>query len=103
MMDQTFVMDGQVLFAQLADKVARGEIVITHFVANLQPVSFEMKYGIRGEVFAAQSASARLDMTVTARENPSGGPRPTIVMMPQQVRELIFDDPPTPVYDEELK
>ena len=88
------IMDGRELFAQLAEKVARGELIITHFMANTP------KYSIRGEMFTAQSAGAKLDMRVTAVENTSldGLPPPPI-----QVRELIFDGPAEPIYDEDLK
>ena len=41
-------------------------------------------------------------MTITAIENPSGMPKPATVTMRPQVRELIFDEEPRPVYDEDL-
>ena len=98
-------MDGKELFMQLADKVMRGELIITHFVANLKP-EFDRRYqvGIRGEMFAAQSVSTKLDMSVTAIENKEGRPVPPAqVSIPAQVRELIFDEPVVPIYDEDLK
>ena len=101
-MKDRFTMDGRELFAQLADKVARGELLITHFVANMQPAFYETKYGIRGEMFTTQSPRTKLDMTVTAVENPSGMPKAATVTMPAQVRELIFDEEPRPIYDEDL-
>lgn len=104
-MTNTYEMDGCELFAQLADKVARGELLITHFVAKANPMTDRFDIGVRGEIFAAQSPRTTLDMKVTAVGNPTGMPprKQTIVTMPRQVRELIFDEPdPPPVYDEEL-
>lgn len=101
-----FSMDGRELFAQLADKVARGELLITHFVANLQPERQSVVYGMRGEIFTMQSPRAVLDMKVTAVENTLDEPaasRSVQISVPIQVRELIFDGPPEPIYDEDLK
>lgn len=104
-MSNRFEMDGRELFAQLAEKVARGELLITHFVANMMP-SMDRRYdvNIRGEmqVFTAESTRTKLDMKVTAVENPSRMPKPAAVTMAPQVRELIFDEEPRPIYDEEL-
>jgi hypothetical protein len=101
-MSNRFEMDGRDLFAQLADKVLRGELLITHFVANIQPATRQVVYGMRGEMFTPSSPRAQLDMTVTAVENLSGMARPARVTMPSQVRELIFDEEPRPIYDEDL-
>ena len=95
-------MDGRDLFAQLAEKVALGELLITHFVANLQPEMRATMYGISGEMFTARSSRAKVDMQVTAVENPSRMPKPAAVTMQPQVRELIFDEEPRPIYDEDL-
>ena len=102
-MSNRFEMDGRELFAQLADKVMRGELQITHFVANMQPEPYR-RYDVamRGEMFTTQSARAKIDMQVTAVENPSGRPGKAAVTMPAQVRELIFDEEPRPIYDEDL-
>jgi hypothetical protein len=102
-MSNRFEMDGRELFAQLADKVARGELLITHFAANMMP-SMDRRYdvNIRGEMFTTQSPRTKLDMKVTAVENPSRMPKPAAVTMAPQVRELIFDEEPRPVYDEDL-
>ena len=105
-MSNRFEMDGRELFAQLADKVARGELLITHFTANMMP-SMDRRYdvNIRGEMFTTASPRTRLDMRVTAVENPSGRPNPAAtaaVTMAPQVRELIFDEEPRPIYDEDL-
>ena len=59
-------------------------------------------YGIGGEMFTTQSARSKLTMAVTAIENPSGMPKPAAVTMAPQVRELIFDEEPRPIYDEDL-
>jgi hypothetical protein len=104
-MNNRFEMDGRELFAQLAEKVVRGELIITHFTANLMPERRNYEYGIRGEMFTKQSPRAKLDMRVTAVENPSGMPNPAAtvaVTMTPQVRELIFDEEPRPIYDEDL-
>lgn len=101
-MNNRFEMDGRDLFAQLADKVLRGELLITHFVANLQPEMRQTVYGMRGEMFTTASPRTKLDMEVTVVENPSGMPRPATITMPSQVRELIFDEEPRPIYDEDL-
>ena len=103
-MNNRFEMDGRELFAQLADKVARGELLITHFVANLMPERGQQRFNIRGdmEVFTAQSTRATLDMQVTAVENPSRMPKPAAITMAPQVRELIFDEEPRPIYDGDL-
>ena len=101
-MSNQFDMDGRVLFAHLADKVLRGELLITHFVANMMPERRNTEYGIRGEMFTTQSPRTKLDMKVTAVGNPSRMPKPATVTMPSQVRELIFDEEPRPIYDEDL-
>jgi hypothetical protein len=101
-MSNRFEMDGRELFAQLADKVLRGELLITHFVANLQPEMRQTVYGMRGEMFTPSSPRTKLDMQVTTVENLSGLPRPAAVTMPAQVRELIFDEEPRPIYDKDL-
>ena len=54
-MNDRFEMDGRELFAQLADKVMRGELLITHFTANMMPERRSFQYGIRGEMFTTQS------------------------------------------------
>ena len=102
-MSNRFEMDGRELFAQLADKVARGELLITHFTANMMP-SMDRRYdvNIRGEMFTTASPRTRLDMRVTAVENPSGMPKRAEIMMAPQVRELIFDEEPRAIYDEDL-
>lgn len=99
----TFEMDGAMLFAQLADKVARGELLITHFVMNLQP-DFDKRYdiAIKGEMFSVQSARTKVDAKITAVPNVGRISKPTTVTMPAQVRELIFDEEPVPIYDEDL-
>jgi hypothetical protein len=101
-MSNKFEMDGRELFAQLADKVLRGELLITHFTANMMQERRSWEYGIRGEMFTTQSPRTKLDMRVTAVENPSGIPKPAAVTMAPQVRELIFDEEPKPVYDADL-
>ena len=101
-MSNRFEMDGRDLFAQLADKVLRGELLITHFVANIQPATREIRYGMRGEMFTTASPRTAVDMQVTAVENPSRIPKPAVVRIAPQVRELIFDEEPRPIYDEEL-
>jgi hypothetical protein len=100
-MNNRFEMDGRELFAQLAEKVARGELLITHFVANLMP-DRDQRFNIRGEMFTTQSPRAKLDMQITAAENPSRRPKPAAVTMAPQVRELIFDEEPRPIYDGDL-
>lgn len=100
-MNNKFEMDGRELFAQLADKVLRGELLITHFTANMMQ-DRDQRFNIRGEMFTTQSPRAKLDMQITATENPSGMPKPATVTMPAQVRELIFDEEPRPIYDEDL-
>jgi hypothetical protein len=97
-------MDGRELFLKLADKVVRGELIITHVVANLMP-SEDRRYdvGICGEFFSTQAARTKLDMKVTAVENEPGRPVPPArVTMPVQVRELIFDEDVAPIFDEDL-
>lgn len=101
-MSNRFEMDGRELFAQLAEKVARGELLITHFVAEMQPMYQGIKYGMRGEMFTPQSPRTGLNMTVTAVENPSGMPKAAVVTMAPQVRELIFDEEPRAIYDSDL-
>ena len=102
-MNDRFTMDGRELFAQLADKVARGELLITHFVANMQPEPYR-RYDVamRGEMFTTQSPRAKIDMKINAVENPSGMPKRAEIMMAPQVRELIFDEEPRAIYDEDL-
>jgi hypothetical protein len=97
-----FEIDGRELFAQLADKVLRGELLITHFVANMQPATREIVYGMRGEMFTPQSPRTKLDIAVTAVEGYSSRSKPATVSMSPQVRELIFDEEPRPIYDEDL-
>jgi len=98
----TLEVDGRDLFAQLADKVARGELLITHFVANLQPMTrAEKRYAVNAR--AKTWSGETLDLKITAVENLGGARPPAIVTMPQQVRELIFDEEPVPIYDEDLK
>jgi len=97
-------MDGRELFIKLAEKVARGELVITHCVMNLMP-SMDRRYdmSMSGEVFTSQAARTKFDMKVTAVDSEPGRPvPPTRVSLPVQVRELIFDEEPVPVYDEDL-
>ncbi|HZK78028.1 MAG TPA: hypothetical protein VFC35_03910 [Gemmatimonadaceae bacterium] len=101
-MSNRFEMDGRDLFAQLADKVSRGELQITHFVANIMPETRSFQYGIRGEMFTTASPRTKLDLQITAVENPSRVPKLATVTMPTQVRELIFDEEPRPIYDEDL-
>jgi hypothetical protein len=101
-MNDKFEMAGRELFAQLADKVLRGELLITHFVANIMPEGREIVYGMRGEMFTARSSRSVLDMKVTAVASPYGTPKPAAITMTPQVRELIFDEEPRPIYDEDL-
>jgi hypothetical protein len=104
-MNVSFEMDGRDLFAKLADRVARGELLITHFVMNLMPEDRRYQVNMQAEVFTPVAARTKLTLTATAFENDFGErPKPVIVTMPQQVRELIFDDEePPPVYDGDLK
>ncbi len=98
-------MDGRELFLQLADKVARGEIYITHFAANLMPSWEEKQYDInvRGEIFTRESPRAKIDMRISVAENDGrASTPPAVVAIPKQVRELIFDEEPQPIYDEDL-
>ena len=98
-------MDGRELFLQLADKVMRGEIVITHFVMNLMPeINRRYDIGMRGEVFLAESPRTKFEAKVSAVQSDGTGREPPVqVSIPAQVRELIFDEPATPIYDEDLK
>ena len=100
-------MDGRELFAQLAAKVARGDLVITHFAADItMDRNLRRSFDIQGQVFTPQSASATLNMKVSAVDNSERGlpAPPAQVSIPHQVRELIFDGEtePDPIYDEDL-
>lgn len=96
-------MDGRELFAKLADKVARGELVITNFMMNL---THDRQYSVdmTGQMFTAQSPRTGFNLNATAVESEPGRPVPPArVSIPMQVRELIFDEEPRPIYDEDLK
>jgi hypothetical protein len=95
----TFEMDGRELFMKFAEKVARGELAIVHFTVNLDQLfnDYDVRAGMR------TWDGSKLDLTITAVENPTGKPTPATVTMSPQVRELIFDEEPVPIYDEDLK
>lgn len=96
-------MDGRTLFAKLADKVARGELIITNFAMEL---THDRQYQatMTGQMFTVQSPRTGFNMNVTAVDSEPGRPVPPArVSLPTQVRELIFDEEPVPIYDEDLK
>lgn len=104
-MSNNLNMDGRELFMKLAEKIMRGELVVTHFVANMMP-SMDRRYDVRMglEGFAAESPRVKIDVKATVVENDLGqAPAPApIVSIPIQVREVIFDELERPIYDSDL-
>lgn len=95
----TTTVDGNELFMKFAGQVSRGEVLITHIVAYLEPQTRQYVMDVTGKTWEGST----LKMKITAETNDRGLDRPSpMVTVPVQVRELIFDEPQRPIYDADL-
>lgn len=93
-------VDSRELLVKLADQVLRGELLITGMSVSL--VSGPDRRW-RAQVEAQTWDQSTIRMGIDLAENPTGVlASAPLVTVPTQVRELIFDEPQHPVYDEDL-
>jgi len=96
-------VDGRTLFLQFADKVAKGELVVTEFYANVGLPNDDARF--RGVLQTWDGVDVNVNVTARTSKAENRSEPARAVKVSHQVRELIFDEPSkgyTPVFDEDL-